>query len=113
MMRSLLCTLLLISSAVSLHADSPESKKRAWETLETNGHPTARHEAALVGFQNKLYLLGGRRINPVDVYDPATNVWTANSKTPLELHHFQGVIVEDAIYLMGAMTGALSERDSS
>jgi N-acetylneuraminic acid mutarotase len=59
----------------------------------------------LVAFKNKVYLIGGRRINPVDVYDPQTNTWTAMSKTPMELHHFQAVVVDDAIYLMGAMTG--------
>lgn len=59
----------------------------------------------MVAFKNKVYLIGGRRINPVDVYDPQTNTWTAMSKTPLELHHFQAVVVGDAIYLMGAMTG--------
>ncbi|KLU05052.1 ring canal kelch-like protein [Rhodopirellula islandica] len=88
-----------------VQAESPDPGLEVWKTIATEGHPTARHEAALVGFQNKLYLLGGRRINPVDVYDPKTNVWTANSETPMELHHFQGVVVEDAIYLMGAMTG--------
>jgi N-acetylneuraminic acid mutarotase len=73
--------------------------------VETNGEPTARHEAALVAYKDKLYLIGGRRINPVDIYDPATNSWTAASKTPIELHHFQAVVHGDAIYLIGAMTG--------
>lgn len=76
-----------------------------WKTVECQGVPTARHEAALVGFEGKLFLLGGRRINPVDVFDPQTNAWTSKSPTPLELHHFQGVVVGDKIYLMGAMTG--------
>jgi hypothetical protein len=76
-----------------------------WETVETIGRPTARHEAALVAHRNKLYLIGGRRINPVEVYDPLTNQWTAKSKTPIELHHFQAVVHGDAIYLVGAMTG--------
>lgn len=76
-----------------------------WETVKTKGSPTARHEAALVAFKGKLYLLGGRGIKPVDVYDPATNAWTAKSKTPLELHHFQAVAFGDAIYMIGAMTG--------
>lgn len=77
----------------------------AWETVQTIGQPTARHEAAMVAFKGKLYLIGGRRINPVDVYDPATNTWTAKSKSPIELHHFQAVVHGDAIYLIGAMTG--------
>ncbi len=77
----------------------------SWETVATVGKPTARHEAAFVGVAGKLYLIGGRRINPVDEYDPATNRWTSKSKTPVELHHFQPVVVDDRVYLMGAMTG--------
>lgn len=85
-------------------ADTPTTAW-AWETLSTHGEPTARHEASVVAYKGKLYLIGGRRINPVNVYDPETNTWTEKSKTPIELHHFQSVVVGDAIYLMGAMTG--------
>ncbi|QDV22827.1 Kelch repeat-containing protein [Aureliella helgolandensis] len=84
---------------------SPRMSADRWEMLDTLGTPTARHEAAMVGFEGKCYLLGGRRINPVNVFDPWTGTWTAKSVTPLELHHFQGVVVGDRIYLMGAMTG--------
>jgi len=52
-----------------------------------------------------MYLIGGRRINPVDVFDPKSNSWTAKSETPLEIHHFQAVSWGDAIYMVGAMTG--------
>lgn len=76
-----------------------------WETIATTSEPTARHEASLVAYKDKLYLLGGRRINPVEVYDPATNGWEKRSNTPIELHHFQAVALGDAIYLIGAMTG--------
>lgn len=76
-----------------------------WETIETSGQPTARHEAGLIGFDQKLYLLGGRRVNPVDVFDPSTATWTELSKPPVEIHHFQPVVVDDAIVIIGAMTG--------
>ncbi|MEM7312482.1 MAG: kelch repeat-containing protein [Planctomycetota bacterium] len=76
-----------------------------WQALQTTGKPTGRHEAALVGFEGKLLLIGGRRINPVDVFDPQANRWNAKSNTPLELHHFQGVVVGPEVFLMGAMTG--------
>lgn len=82
-----------------------KAEEATWETLKTQGAPTARHEAALVAFEGKAYLIGGRRINPVDIFDPATASWSQASRTPLELHHFQAVTVGDAIYLMGAMTG--------
>ncbi len=76
-----------------------------WETISVKGEPTARHEAGLVAYKDKILLMGGRRINPVDVFDTKTNTWEAKSPTPLELHHFQPVVVGDAIYLIGAMTG--------
>ncbi len=76
-----------------------------WETITTLGEPTARHEAGLVAYKDKLYLMGGRRINPTSVFNPVTNTWSEKSATPIELHHFQPVVFNDAIYLVGAMTG--------
>lgn len=76
-----------------------------WETVAATGSPTARHEASAVAFDGKLYLLGGRRINPTDVYDPKTNTWQQKAKPPFEIHHFQAVALGDKIYLLGAMTG--------
>ncbi|MDW7693278.1 DUF5060 domain-containing protein [Flammeovirgaceae bacterium SG7u.111] len=81
----------------------PENWK--WETLETTGEPVARHEAGMVAYKDKLYLMGGRRINPTSVYDVQTNTWENKSETPVELHHFQPVVFGDAIYILGAMSG--------
>lgn len=96
-------TVLLLVSFVL--ACSAFAAPNSWEAVPTAGEPTARHEAAFVAFDGKVFLLGGRRINPVDVFDPKTNTWKARSSTPIELHHFQAVPLGDAIYLMGAMTG--------
>ncbi|MEO0997537.1 MAG: DUF5060 domain-containing protein [Pseudomonadota bacterium] len=76
-----------------------------WSVYGAQGVPTARHEASRVAHSGRLYLIGGRRINPVDVFDPATGRWAQMSKTPLEIHHFQAVSLGDAIYILGAMTG--------
>jgi N-acetylneuraminic acid mutarotase len=76
-----------------------------WETIETSKSFTARHEAGFVKFDNKGYLIGGRRINPVDAFDPNTLTWQSLQKSPLELHHFQPVVWEDRIVVAGAMTG--------
>ncbi|MCI4666534.1 MAG: DUF5060 domain-containing protein [Bacteroidia bacterium] len=76
-----------------------------WESLETIGNPVARHECGFVAFRDKLYLIGGRRINPVSVFDPATNKWEDKTQSPIEIHHFQAVAYKDAIYIIGAMTG--------
>lgn len=77
----------------------------AWEKVVAQGEPTARHEAGLIAYQSKLYLMGGRRINPTSVFDTKTNKWTEKSPTPIEIHHFQPVVIGDAIYIVGAMTG--------
>lgn len=82
--------------------DAPSGQ---WEVVQPAGQPVARHEAALAVFNNKIYLIGGRRINPVSVLDPRTNTWTDKAQSPMELHHFQAVTWGKGIYLMGAMTG--------
>lgn len=78
----------------------------AWTTISTNGNPTARHEAAMVAFGGKAYLLGGRGVKPVEEFDPATKTWRQLGPTPLEIHHFQPVVYGDRVYVMTAMTGA-------
>ncbi len=99
---SLLLGSLFLMSCSSSTANPPEG---AWEFVETDGLPDARHEAAFVKFQDKFYLLGGRGKKPVNVYDPATNKWSGNSAPPTEFHHFQPVVFGDKIYMICAMTG--------
>lgn len=77
----------------------------AWESVECKGAPTARHEAAFVEVNAKLYLLGGRGIKPVDEFDPETRSWRALAKPPIEIHHFQPLVREGQIWIVGAMTG--------
>jgi N-acetylneuraminic acid mutarotase len=67
---------------------------------------TRRHEHGYVKLGSKFYLLGGRGIKPVDIFDPATGAWTKGAPTPVEMHHFQAVVFDNQIYVVGAMTGA-------
>lgn len=76
-----------------------------WQTLECTDAPQARHENCFVEVNDKFYLLGGRGIKPVNIFDPKTNSWTAGAKPPMELHHFQGVSYKGKIFVIGAMTG--------
>lgn len=108
-MRLLLSSIKIASSLVLLCLVGC-SKTWQWEAVEAQGKPTARHEAGLVAFEDKLYLLGGRRINPVDVFDPASGRWQELSKPPVEIHHFQAVVFGEAIYILGAMTGGWPEE---
>jgi N-acetylneuraminic acid mutarotase len=81
------------------------AQEAGWQTLDPDGRPHPRHEAAFVACDGKFYLLGGRRIQPVDIYDPATNSWSQGEAPPVEIHHFQPVVWRNRIILAGAMTG--------
>lgn len=76
-----------------------------WSQMQVKGQPTARHEAGFVKHKQYGYLIGGRRINPVNQFDPSTGEWQQKSSTPVEIHHFQAVSQGDAIYILGALTG--------
>lgn len=76
-----------------------------WVTVDCTGEAHCRHENGFAEYRGKFYLFGGRRIQPVDIFDPATNTWTSASPPPLEIHHFQPVIVDTQIWLLGTMTG--------
>lgn len=95
-MKPLYLTLLLVIIS---------SASAEWETLTTNGEPIARHEAGFTNVGDKAYLVGGRRINPVSIFDPETKTWTQGAASPLEIHHFQPIEYKGEIWVIGAMTG--------
>lgn len=105
-MRKILWTLLAACLLSQACTQPPQQQEGAWSTISTNGNPTARHEAAMVAFDGKAYLLGGRGIKPVEEFDPATGSWRELGPTPSEIHHFQPVVYGDRVYVMTAMTGA-------
>ena len=106
LLRTCLLLSLLALTACPRTAATPDPiTPRPWETISANGAPEARHEAAFIGLNNKFYLLGGRGIKPVNIFDPATKTWTAGAPSPVEIHHFQPVIHDNEIWLVGAMTG--------
>ena len=76
-----------------------------WQTIETTGQVTARHENGLVAHNNKIYAIGGRRLKAVEVFDPATNQWQALGKTPFEMHHVTPVSFGDKILVVTGFTG--------
>jgi N-acetylneuraminic acid mutarotase len=80
---------------------------RKWQPLKSSdgSSPTARHECGFIEVEGKFYLVGGRGIKPVDIYDPAKNLWKQGASPPLEIHHFQPVEYNGYIIVLGAMTG--------
>jgi N-acetylneuraminic acid mutarotase len=77
----------------------------SWKIIETVGNYIPREEGDFVVVKDKFYLVGGRGINEVNIFDPKTNTWSSGAKPPLELNHFQAVVYKDEIYLLGAFTG--------
>ena len=76
-----------------------------WQTLATIGLPTGRHETSLVECGGRFYMIGGRESQRIDRFDPQTRTWTKMAaNTPL-IHHFQPVVWDNKIYMVGAMTG--------
>lgn len=98
-----LLVLALISS-ISLRAATPASNQ--WQTVTSSdgSSPEPRHESGAVAVNGKLYLLGGRNMRAVQVYDPDAQTWTSLGPTPMELHHFQPVAVGNSIYVVGGFT---------
>ena len=75
-----------------------------WDSVSSHGSPQARHETGGVVVNGKLYVIGGRGLTNIDVYDAKANKWTKSIKPPFEMHHFQPVAIDEKIYLVGGMT---------
>jgi len=69
-----------------------------------------RHENAFTKVGDKLYLLGGRGIKPIRIYDTQTDSWSQGAAPPIELHHFQAVAWNNLIYVIGAFTGSYNDN---
>lgn len=90
-----------------MDSGTDEDTPFTWQavTSKDGSVPVQRHEAAFVRIGSKFYLLGGRDIRAVSIFDTETEVWSTGPEPPLELHHFQPVVIGDKIYIIGAMTG--------
>jgi N-acetylneuraminic acid mutarotase len=82
-------------------------KNRKWQPVisANNSKPIKRHEAAFVKVKDKFYLLGGRGIRNVSIFNTKTNTWSLGKKPPIEFHHFQPIVYKNKVYIFGAMTG--------
>lgn len=108
MLRHLL--LLLIGSLFCTFINPQTLKaqsKHTWEQIASkdSSEPVARHEAAFVQVGERFYLLGGRGIRPVSIFDTETGTWSEGKKPPVEIHHFQPVVYNEKVYIIGALTG--------
>jgi N-acetylneuraminic acid mutarotase len=77
-----------------------------WVALETRGDMQPRQDCGFIASEGLFYLLGGEGIEPVNVFDHETGLWTQGSAPPLEMHHFQAISFRGKIYIMGGLTGS-------
>lgn len=84
-----------------------EEVKLQWQAVvsKDDSKPVQRHEAAFVRVGENFYLLGGRDIRAVSIFNTQFESWSSGAAPPIELHHFQPVIIDDEIYVIGALTG--------
>jgi|GEM_PF-1317881 len=76
-----------------------------WRMVEAKSEIHPREECAFIEVDGRFYLLGGRGINPVDVFDPRSRTWSDGPPAPMEVHHFQPVVWDHRIYIACAMRG--------
>jgi N-acetylneuraminic acid mutarotase len=63
--------------------------------------PIYNSGAAVVAYQNKIYLIGGDAGDPTQVYDPATDTWENRTSVPSQRSGLEANVVDDKIYLIG------------
>lgn len=102
-MRTLIIALL--SASVFLSVTSSAQTRNSWTFEPASGEYDKRHEAAFIEVGGRFYALGGRKQESTGIYDPKTQQWTVGAPPPFNIHHFQPVVHNKRIYILGAMTG--------
>ena len=89
---------------VALFGKQPNAQ---WKEVNKCARLSKRHEACFVMVNDLAYLIGGRGLKSIDVYNPGRNRWHQKTGPPIELHHMQCVAVpsDNQIYIVSAWTG--------
>ena len=102
-----LMNVLWVISCGNYNKDNKTAAEKSWSTVNStdNSKPLPRHEAAFVAVKDKMYLLGGRGVKNVSIFNPKTQKWTLGAKPPMEFNHYQPVVYNDKIYIIQSLTG--------
>jgi len=102
---SLFLQSLLFAFLVATTAFKANAQDTGWHIIPVTTEPEKREDCAFVEADGKFYLMGGRGIHHVEVFDPTTNRWEKKKETPVEMHHFQAVTFNHEIWVVGGMAG--------
>ncbi len=84
---------------------------RVWKVVQTKGEPVGRHETSFVECGGQFYLIGGREAEGrIDCFDPKEMSWKKMKATSPLIHHFQPVVVDGQIIMIGAMTNGYPDE---
>lgn len=105
-MRNIIIIFFLTFPIISKAQDTSKiGINNSWQIIPATGTPEKREDCSFVEVNGLFYLLGGRGIKPVDVFNPKTNTWQRKGNAPIELNHFQAVAYKNYIYVVGGMLG--------
>lgn len=102
-------TSLLVAALVlaGRSGDARQTGPGRWDVLEASAPYVVRFESGYVKVGTRFYLVGGRQApQPVQAFDVATKTWTTGAVSPVTMHHFQPVVYDGKIYVLGALTGS-------
>ena len=91
----------------------PTLTSSVWKEVDTDAPLNKRHEACFLMVGRKAYLLAGRNINPVNIYDPVTREWTQGQPPPIRIHHTQCVAVDKSIWMVSSWTGGYPQETNN
>ena len=107
------CVALVFASSPGAWSSSAWAQGGSW-SLGTP-YPAAVNEVAVVGFGNKLHVLGGSVLGVAgpyhEVYDPETDKWSARAMLPRGLDHIGAAVANGKIYTIGGFVGSV-HRDA-
>lgn len=100
---ALTATIALGTSGINAQLSGPGR----WDALEMVGEHVRRFESGYIKVGNLFYLVGGRQApQPIEIFDPSTRTWKRGAVSPVTMHHFQPVVYDNKIYVVGALTGS-------
>lgn len=91
--------------AVFLLLVNAAANAQTFQTVETEGLPSQRHECAAAVVNDYLYLFGGRGNRPVNRFSFKSNKWDSVAAMPMLMNHFQATVYNDEVFIAGAFTG--------
>ena len=83
-----------------------QAQQGTWEIVNTANSVQDCSECGMAAVNDKLYLIGndGDKAVSVKCFDPKLITWEQLKETPVVMHHFQPVVLNNKIYILDAFS---------